>query len=71
MEIDSALTLIRMEYLEMPDMKLTERQARRLFNLPDELCASALERLVSTGFLTRTTDGAFLRRSHVELAVSL
>ena len=57
------MTLIQMEYLEMPDLKLTMRQARRLFGLPEDLCDMALESLVSIGFLARTRDGAFLRRS--------
>jgi hypothetical protein len=56
------LTLIQMEYLEMPDLKLTLRQARRLFDLPLELCENALGTLVSIGFLMQTRDGSFLRR---------
>lgn len=61
--IQNALTQIQMEYLEMPDLKLTAHQARRLFGLPVELCEPALEALVLAGFLSRTRDGAFLRPS--------
>lgn len=61
--INKALMQIRMEYLEMPDLKLTVQQARRLFALPAELCEPALEALVLAGFLSRTRDGAFLRPS--------
>jgi hypothetical protein len=50
-----------MEYLEMPDLKLTLPQARRLFALPLDQCESALESLVAGGFLARTRDGAFMR----------
>jgi hypothetical protein len=64
--IQNALTRIRMEYLEMPDLKLTVQQARRLFALPVELCDPALDALVLAGFLSRTPDGAFLRPSHGE-----
>ncbi len=71
MELENARTLIRMEYLEMPDMKLTLRQARRLFNLTDEACTSAFESLVATGFLARTSDGSFLRRSQRGLVAPL
>jgi hypothetical protein len=60
--MQDVLTLIQMEYLEMPDLKLTLRQARRLFDVPVDLCEAALESLVSTGFLWRTREGAFLRR---------
>ena len=64
--MQDVLTLIQMEYLEMPDLKLTLRQARRLFDLPLELCEPALESLVAMGFLAQTRDGAFLRRSAPE-----
>ena len=60
--MQDVLTLIQMEYLEMPDLKLTLRQARRLFDLPLELCDNALRTLVSVGFLMQTRDGSFLRR---------
>jgi hypothetical protein len=52
---------IQMEYLEMPGLKLTLRQARRLWNLPGDLCESALATLVEKGFLTQARDGSFLR----------
>jgi len=58
-----ALVQIQMEYREMPDLKLTLAQARRLFAMPAELCEQALEALVRSGFLRRTSDGAFLRLS--------
>ena len=45
--MQDVLTLIQMEYLEMPDLKLTLRQAKRLFDLPLELCENALRTLVS------------------------
>jgi len=64
-----ASTLIRMEYLEMPDLKLTLAQARRLFGLPVEECETALEALVTVGFLARNRDGAFLRRNDPAAAV--
>jgi hypothetical protein len=60
--MQDVLTLIQMEYLEMPDLKLTLRQARRLFDLPVELCENALGTLVSIGFLMQTRDGSFLKR---------
>jgi hypothetical protein len=50
-----------MEYIEMPDLKLTVEQARRLWNLPANVCDAALATLVARGFLTRTPAGAFLR----------
>jgi hypothetical protein len=61
--VKDALLRIRVEYIEMPDMTLTRVQARRLWNLSQEACDAALATLVRTGFLWRTDDGEFLRRS--------
>jgi hypothetical protein len=55
------LDRIQADYLEMPGLKLTVRQARRLWDLPLESCESALATLVESGFLVRSQDGAFLR----------
>ena len=60
--IDDALRRIRVEYIEMPDLKLTRAQARRLWNLPQDACDQALAILVRSGFLGQTTDGQYLRR---------
>ena len=43
------------EYLEMPGMRLTLRQAARLFNLEPTQCARVLKALVADGALR--TDG--------------
>jgi hypothetical protein len=57
-----ALNTIQMEYLEMPELRLTAAQARRLWTLPIELCGAALAALVAAGFLVQTRDGSYLRR---------
>lgn len=62
MPVDDAAELIQMEYAEMPELRLTLRQARRLWNLSEDLCERALSVLTGSGFLTRTPDGAFVRR---------
>lgn len=56
------MTRIQMEYIEMPDLKLTARQVRRLWSLDPETCEAALEALVDAKFLWLTRDGAYLRR---------
>lgn len=58
---EEAITRIAVEYIEMPDLKLTARQARRLWNLSGEVCDRALAALVERGFLVQTRAGAFLR----------
>jgi hypothetical protein len=59
--VDEALLRIRVEYLEMPDLKLTGQQARRLWNLSQHVCDEALANLVRTGFLWRTPNDCYLR----------
>lgn len=59
--IRQALTRIQMEYSEMPEMRLTLPQIRRLLSLPLEDCEVALATLVQSGFLRQTGDAAFLR----------
>jgi hypothetical protein len=61
MLLQEVVTRIRMEYVEMPDMKLTFAQARRLWDLPIDLCEAALAALVANGFLEQSADGRFLR----------
>lgn len=52
---------VRGEFLEMPGLRLTEAQARRLWALEPSLCSTVLAELVDNGFLLRTRDGAFVR----------
>ena len=56
------LMRIRMEYVEMPGLRLTSRQASRLWNLDQAACEEILSTLVQELFLSRTRDGAYLRR---------
>jgi len=68
-DIRIALHRIRMEYVEMPEMKLTQAQTRRLLNLPVDVCDVALATLVDSGFLVRRPDGAFVRGPALASAV--
>ena len=56
-----ALLRIRTEYVEMPDLKLTARQAQRLWNLSHDVCDTALAVLVREGFLAQALNGAYVR----------
>lgn len=58
---DALLARIKSEFLEMPGLRLTENQARRLWDLDQASCASALAALVASKFLFQTRDGAFMR----------
>lgn len=55
------LRRIQGEYLEMPGLRLTMAQAQRLWGLDPRTCEQALAKLVSSRFLSKTRDGAFIR----------
>jgi hypothetical protein len=61
LEVEEAVELIRMEYAEMPGLRLTFWQAQRLWNFSDELCQRVLAALTGSGFLAQTPDGAYVR----------
>jgi len=58
----SLLRRIRGEFAEMPDLRVTTNQARRLWGVDEQVCGAALAALVGTGFLTTTRSGSFIRR---------
>jgi hypothetical protein len=62
---DDLIRRVRGEFLEMPGLRLTEAQARRLWGLDAASCAALLRALVEARFLVRTQDGAFMRVEHV------
>jgi hypothetical protein len=63
-ETDEVLRRVQGEYLEMPGLRLTEAQARRLWGLDEVSCGALLGALVDAKFLFRTRDGAFMRIEH-------
>jgi hypothetical protein len=62
-QVEDAAELIQMEYAEMPGLKLTFWQARRLWNLSEDVCERALAVLTRSGFLAQTADGSYIRAS--------
>jgi hypothetical protein len=65
---DEVIRRVQGEFLEMPGLRLTELQARRLWGLDAASCSDLLLALVDSKFLFRTRDGAFMR---VELGAPL
>jgi hypothetical protein len=61
---DEVLRRVKGEFLEMPGLRLTEAQARRLWGLDAAACGVLLGKLVDANFLFRTRDGAFMRIEH-------
>ena len=58
-------TLVRLqtEWIEMPQMKITRRQAERLWSLSHEVCETAFATLIRKGFLVQAPDGAYIRHA--------
>ena len=52
---------IQSEYREMPGLKLTEAQARRLWDLDGETCNLVLTTLLDQRFLKCTASGTYVR----------
>jgi Fic family protein len=52
--------LLRAEYLEMPGLSLTAKQAQRLWHLDPANCSAVLSQLVASGFL-REVRGLYIR----------
>jgi len=61
LDVDDAVTLMHMEYAEMPGLRLTFSQARRMWNLTDDVCLRALAALIESGYLERRKDGTYIR----------
>ena len=58
--LSELLQRIRAEYLQMPGLKLTAPQARRLWGPDRPTCDAALAALVEAKFLFRTREALFV-----------
>ena len=63
---DAVLQRIRAEFSEMPCLRLTCRQAQRLFGLRQDVCERVMTALVADGTLLRGQDGRYRLRRAVE-----
>lgn len=66
--IEEVLRRVQGEFLEMPGLRLTGAQARRLWGLDSAVCEALLGALVDAKFLFKTRDGSFMK---VETATPL
>jgi len=60
-DLEEWLPLIRGEYEDLPDLRLTESQVQELWELDAPVAAALLSALVATGILNRTHEGAYVR----------
>lgn len=61
MEVHLTANRVRGEFLEMPGLRLTIRQAARLWGLELAACEHVIEVLVQSAFLQRTAGGMVAR----------
>lgn len=61
LSLEELAWLIDAEYHEMPGMRLTFAQVRRLWNLSTDDCGCVLNYLLSTGRLVRDNGDRFCR----------
>ena len=67
MPIDTMLTRIRADYLEMPGLRLTLEQVQRLCGVEETLCQAVLDALVDAKFLCVKSDGTYARLTDGEI----
>jgi hypothetical protein len=66
---DQTLQRICGEFLEMPGLQLTCRQAQRLWGLDEHLCLQLLELLVEAKFLCRRGHDSYARLTDGQVEV--
>jgi hypothetical protein len=62
---DLLLRRIRAEFREMPGLRLSAMQARRLWSLEPPVCDAVLARLIDEGFVRQARDGFFVRADFI------
>ena len=60
-EFVTLVNRVRAEFIEMPGLRLTVRQATRLLGIEPALCQSVVDSLVASAFLRRGPGGTFVR----------
>jgi hypothetical protein len=60
-EVHAVANRVRNEFLEMPGLRLTVRQAARLWGLEPSACERVIEVLVQSAFLRWTPGGMVTR----------
>ena len=61
--LDRALARARADFLEMPGLRLTAAQARRLWTMDATVCDAVLATLVEARFITSADHRYFVRAS--------
>jgi hypothetical protein len=65
---DALVQRVCSEYLEMPGLKLTARQAQRFWGIDETTCHQVLDFLVGAKFLCLTAHGGYARSTEGRVA---
>ncbi len=68
--MEDAIVRMQTEWTEMPQLKLTRRQAQRLWSLSTDVCDAAFATLVTSGFLGQTPEGVYGRHAFIRTGSS-
>lgn len=60
-DIDVVVRRVREEFREMPGLRLTPTQAKRLWGLETDTCRAVIDQLVAAEFLRWTASGLVAR----------
>jgi hypothetical protein len=60
--VDHLIRIIRSDFKEMPGMRLTRMQFRRLWNLGEAECEVIVQDLLGEQYLAESRDGRLCRR---------
>ena len=66
---DATLRRVYSEFMEMPGLRLTPKQAQRLWGLEERMCVQLLDQLVDAKFLAVGPQGMYARRSEGPVAM--
>jgi hypothetical protein len=67
---DPLLSRVWREYAEMPGLRLTIKQAQRLWAMDEGVCAELLNSLVTARLLVRMSDGRYARATPARASVA-
>jgi hypothetical protein len=66
--MQQTLARLRAEFIEMPDLRLTVKQAQKLCGVDPSMCQALLDALVDARFLRLRADGTYARVADSEAA---
>lgn len=61
MLVGLSAVVVRLDFLAMPGLGVTEAQACQQWSMDAEMCTAVLDKLCAEGFLLRTNEGVFKR----------